>query len=223
MGQKIIELKNICKTYNPDKKNEVRAVCDIDLEINKGDFVAIIGPSGSGKSTLMHIIGLLDKPDKGEYYLESQKVSDLKEKQLSKIRNQSIGFVFQSFNLLPRTTALNNVVLPLVYQKAKNRKKIALDKLKTVGLEKRQGHKPSELSGGEQQRVAIARALITDPEIILADEPTGNLDTKSGKEIIEIFKKLNKQGKTIIIVTHEAEIANQAKKTIKLRDGKIIK
>ncbi len=219
----IIELKDICKTYNPNKKNEVRAICGIDLEIEKGEFAAIIGPSGSGKSTLMHIIGLLDKPDSGDYVLDDKKVSTLKEKQLSKIRNQNIGFVFQSFNLLPKTTALNNVILPLVYRKSKDRKKQAIEKLKIVGLKDRMNHKPNELSGGEQQRVAIARALITNPEIILADEPTGNLDTKSGHEIIDIFKTLNKEGKTIIIVTHEMEIANKARRIIKIRDGKIAK
>jgi len=220
---KIIKLNNIWKIFNAKKQNEVQAVQGINLEIEQGDFVSIIGPSGSGKSSLMHIIGLLDKPDKGTYLLNNQEVNNLKDYEISKLRSLKIGFVFQSFNLLSRTSAINNVILPLIYQKTPNRKEIALEKLKEVGLAKRIYHKPNELSGGEQQRVAIARALAANPEIILADEPTGNLDSKSGKEIMKIFKKLNEQGKTIIIVTHDLNVAKQAKRIINLQDGKIKK
>lgn len=220
---KIIKLNNIWKIFNAKKQNEVQAVQGINLEIEQGDFVSIIGPSGSGKSSLMHIIGLLDKPDKGTYLLNNQEVNNLKDNEISKLRSLKIGFVFQSFNLLSRTSAINNVILPLIYQKTPNRKEIALEKLKEVGLAKRIYHKPNELSGGEQQRVAIARALAANPEIILADEPTGNLDSKSGKEIMKIFKKLNDQGKTIIIVTHDLNVAKQAKRIINLQDGKIKK
>jgi putative ABC transport system ATP-binding protein len=220
---KIIKLNNIWKIFNAKKQNEVQAVQGINLEIEQGDFVSIIGPSGSGKSSLMHIIGLLDKPDKGTYLLNNQEVNNLKDYEISKLRSLKIGFVFQSFNLLSRTSAINNVILPLIYQKTPNRKEIALEKLKEVGLAKRIYHKPNELSGGEQQRVAIARALAANPEIILADEPTGNLDSKSGKEIMKIFKKLNDQGKTIIIVTHDLNVAKQAKRIINLQDGKIKK
>ncbi len=220
---KIIKLNNIWKIFNAKKQNEVQAVQGINLEIEQGDFVSIIGPSGSGKSSLMHIIGLLDKPDKGTYLLNNQEVNNLKDNEISKLRSLKIGFVFQSFNLLSRTSAINNVILPLIYQKTPNRKEIALEKLKEVGLAKRIYHKPNELSGGEQQRVAIARALAANPEIILADEPTGNLDSKSGKEIMKIFKKLNEQGKTIIIVTHDLNVAKQAKRIINLQDGKIKK
>lgn len=219
----IIQLKNIKKTYKIDKL-EVLALRNINLEVKAGEFLAIMGPSGSGKSTLMNIIGLLDRPTSGGYLLKGKDVSIKSGWERARIRNQEIGFVFQNFNLLPRQSALNNVILPMVYAKVppKERKEKAEQILKQIGLEKRLKHKPNELSGGEKQRVAIARALVNEPSIILADEPTGNLDSKSGQEIMEIFKKLNKQGKTIIVVTHEKTIADYTKQTIKLLDGEIV-
>lgn len=204
---------------------QVKALDNISLEIKKGEFVSIMGSSGSGKSTLMHIMGCLDIPTAGKVIFEGEDVSRLNEAELAKIRNQKIGFVFQGFNLLPRTSALANVELPLIYthlDNQKKEKKKAAEILKMVGLEKRKNHFPSQLSGGEQQRVAIARALVNNPLIILADEPTGNLDSKTGKEIMEIFQELNKKGNTIIIVTHEARIARCAQRIIKLKDGKIV-
>lgn len=219
----IIQLKNIKKTYKIDKL-EVLALRNINLEVKAGEFLAIMGPSGSGKSTLMNIIGLLDRPTSGGYLLKGKDVSIKSGWERARIRNQEIGFVFQNFNLLPRQSALNNVILPMVYAKVppKERKEKAEQILKQIGLEKRLKHKPNELSGGEKQRVAIARALVNEPSIILADEPTGNLDSKSRQEIMEIFKKLNKQGKTIIVVTHEKTIADYTKQTIKLLDGEIV-
>jgi putative ABC transport system ATP-binding protein len=193
------------------------------MEIKKGEFVAIMAPSGMGKSTLMNIIGCLDKPTGGTYFLDGTEVDTLNDDELSHIRNKKIGFIFQSFNLLPVSTSLENVELPLIYSSdnvdLKHRVKSALE---SVGLADRLHYRPSELSGGQQQRVAIARALVNDPAIILADEPTGNLDTASGEEIMNIFKKLNQEGRTIVIVTHEPDIAQQAKRTIKMKDGKII-
>lgn len=218
-----IELKNINKIYTPGKL-KVPALVDINLAIEKGDLLAIVGPSGSGKSTLMNIIGLLDHATKGELLIAGQPL-DLKmpDRKLAGLRSKKIGFVFQTFNLLPRLTALQNVLLPTAYAKPQipDRKNKAIELLKKVGLADRSMHKPTELSGGEKQRVAIARALINDPEIILADEPTGNLDSKSGQEIINILKDLNSEGKTVLIITHDEKIAKQCDKTIKIFDGKI--
>ena len=219
----LIDLRNICREYKLEGTT-VKAICDISLAIDKGESCAIMGPSGSGKSTLMHIIGCLDQPTTGKYLLAGKDVSRLSETELAQVRSKKIGFVFQSFNLIPRVTTLDNVILPLVYagEKAENRRTKAANALEKVGLEKRIDHSPNQLSGGEQQRVAIARALINDPDLILADEPTGNLDTKTGDEIMEILTTLNKKGHTLIIVTHEEEIAQHAKRVIRLRDGKLV-
>jgi len=217
----LILLENVNKTYKKNGSVQVIALKDISINIEKGEFVAITGPSGSGKSTLMNIIGLLDRPDSGKYLLENREVSKLVIDDLAKLRNEKIGFVFQSFHLLPRTTALENVELPLIYSDRKNIKNKALNALKIVGLEDRACHDPNELSGGQQQRVAIARALVNDPEIIFADEPTGNLDTRVGLEIMEIFQNLNNNGNTIIVITHEQDIAEHANRIIRIVDGKI--
>ncbi len=200
---------------------ELAALRGISLRIDKGEMVSIIGPSGSGKSTLMNIIGCLDKPTSGQYRLEGTEVNKLNDNELAEIRNRKIGFIFQSFNLLPRTTALANVELPLIYVGARNRRERASQVLESVGLAHRAKHRPSELAGGEQQRVAIARALINNPLLILADEPTGNLDTQTSKEIMLLFKQLNQQGITIVLVTHEADIAAYTQRTIRMRDGQI--
>lgn len=223
MSNQLIVLKNISKIY----KNhfiETRALDDINLEIKKGEFVAIMGPSGSGKSTLLHILGLLDKPTKGEYLFEGKKVSGLSEEELADFRNKKIGFVFQAFNLLPRISILKNVTLPLVYQglDKEKRENLALEKLRAVDLYEKKDFYPNQISGGQQQRVAIARALITNPSLILADEPTGNLASSQAEEIMKIFKKLNDQGKTIILITHEEDIAKWSKRIIKIKDGKLI-
>ncbi len=217
----MIEIKGLWKIY---KTGEIKVVAlkNVDIQINKGEFVAIMGPSGSGKSTLMNILGCLDKATKGKYVLDNTAVDKLVDDQLAYIRNKKIGFVFQSFNLLARTSALKNVELPMVYAKSKNRKILALEALRRVGLEDRTCHKPNELSGGQKQRVAIARALVNNPAIILADEPTGNLDSKSSEEIMQIFKTLNKERSTIIVVTHEQHIAEQAKRIITFKDGEIV-
>jgi len=217
----MIELKNIYKTYQMGKV-EVKALQDVSLKIAAGEFVAIMGPSGSGKSTLMHILGLLDRPDAGEYYLGKRKIHELTQEELSAIRNRLAGFVFQQFHLLPRMTALENAELPLVYAGKRHLKEKAQQKIEEVGLADRINHRPNELSGGQQQRVAIARSLVNDPLIILADEPTGNLDSKSQEEIISILKDLNQKGKTVIIVTHEKEIASCARRVIRMLDGRII-
>jgi putative ABC transport system ATP-binding protein len=202
-------------------QTKVVALAGVDLRIESREMVSIIGPSGSGKSTLMHIIGCLDKPTSGQYRLEEVEVSKLGDNKLAEIRNRKIGFVFQSFNLLPRNTALDNVELPLIYSGAGNRRQKALEALESVGLAHRAHHRPSELAGGEQQRVAIARALINNPSLILADEPTGNLDTQTSREIMLLFQELNGQGITIILVTHEPDIADYTQRKIKMRDGKI--
>ena len=220
--KKLIDLKNISKSYrNGDQ--ELQVLKDVHLEVEEGEFVAIMGPSGSGKSTLMNIIGMLDRPTSGEYYLEGEEVAKLSEKKLAKVRNQQIGFVFQQFFLLSKLNALQNVELPLIYAgvSQSKRKALAEQYLKKVELEKRMFHLPSELSGGQKQRVAIARALVNHPSIILADEPTGALDTKTGEQIMELLTELNREGKTIIMVTHEPEIAAFAKRQIVIRDGVI--
>ncbi|MBP7255202.1 MAG: ABC transporter ATP-binding protein [Negativicutes bacterium] len=218
-----VKLANISKVYKMGD-NEVIALNGVDLDIAEGEFVAIMGPSGSGKSTLMNILGCLDTPTTGSYLLDNEEVANLSEDVLAKIRNKKIGFVFQNFNLLSRISALENVALPLVYAGVSKTERInrAQELLKMVGLADRQHHMPNELSGGQRQRVAIARALVNNPKIIMADEPTGNLDTKSSVEIMAMFKELYKQGKTIILVTHEPDIAENAKRIITVRDGKIV-
>lgn len=217
----MILLENVDKIYQKNGDVKVIALKNVSLSIKQGELVAITGPSGSGKSTLMNILGLLDQPDSGKYTMDDQEVSKLSIDKLAKLRNEKIGFVFQSFNLLPRTSALENVELPLIYTDHTNIKERALNALRIVGLEDRASHNPNELSGGEQQRVAIARALVNDPDIILADEPTGNLDTKVGLEIMEIFQNLNSEGKTIILITHNRKLAEHANRIIRIVDGKI--
>ena len=218
----LIDLNSIYKIYNVGGE-EVRALDGVDLIINDNEYLAIMGPSGSGKSTMMNMIGCLDTPTSGVYGFEGEKVHIMDDGQLASIRNRKIGFVFQTFNLLPKATALHNVEIPLVYANIRKEKRIkmASEALKNVGLGDRMHHKPNELSGGQRQRVAIARALVNNPSIILADEPTGNLDSKSGHEILAIFDDLHAQGNTIILVTHEDTIAKHAKRTIRLFDGKI--
>jgi len=220
----ILELHNVNKAYQIDSQ-KLEVLKDINLEVKKGEFIAIMGPSGSGKSTLMNIMGCLDTPTSGKVIFENRDVSQLSEGDLAQIRNQKVGFVFQTFNLIPRTTALANIELPLIYKGIpdKERKALAKKVLEQFGLTQRMFHFPNQLSGGEQQRVAIARALITQPLIILADEPTGNLDSKTGEEIIKIFQDLNKAGNTVILVTHEKDIAEHAKKIIKIHDGEIVR
>lgn len=219
---KLVKLSQVNKIYHT---GEIlfQALKNIDLQIKKGDFVAVIGASGSGKTTLMNIIGLLDRPTSGSYDLDGQDTLKLNDETLAILRNKKIGFVFQSFNLLPRTTAMANVALPLIYAGISKTERVEQAKkiLEEVGLGDKLESKPSELSGGQQQRVAIARALVNNPELILADEPTGNLDTKSGQEIMKIFDELHKEGKTIILITHEANIARHAKRIIRLKDGRI--
>jgi putative ABC transport system ATP-binding protein len=221
----VVELKQVSKIYKMDEV-EVKALDGIDMKVEKGDFVAIIGPSGSGKSTLLHMIGLLDRPTDGKVFLDGIDISKLNDNELARLRGNKIGFVFQFFNLYPILTALENIELPMIISEKNKteRRKRALELLKIVGLEKRAEHLPSQLSGGERQRVAIARALANNPSLILADEPTGNLDSKAGKEIIELLDKLQeKEGKTIIMVTHDVNIAKYAERLIYLKDGKIIK
>ncbi|AJE52506.1 ABC transporter ATP-binding protein [Paenibacillus polymyxa] len=218
----VIEIKELKKRYEVGGQ-EIQALRSVNLSINEGEFVAIMGPSGSGKSTMMNVIGCLDHPDTGKYYLDGYSILDARENELSEIRNQKLGFVFQKFYLLPRTTALANVELPMMYAgvPAKERRERAIEALRMVGLAERMYNKPNELSGGQQQRVSIARALVNHPVILLADEPTGALDTKTSIEIMELFQGLNEQGKTIVLVTHELEIAEYAKRLISFRDGNI--
>ena len=220
----LIGLKDIYKIYNVGGE-EVRALDGVDLKIKNNEYMAIMGPSGSGKSTMMNMIGCLDSPSSGLYEFEGEKVHIMNDSQLASIRNRKIGFVFQTFNLLPKASALHNVEIPLVYANIKKEKrlKMASDALISVGLEDRMHHRPNELSGGQRQRVAIARALVNNPSIILADEPTGNLDSKSGHEIMKIFDDLHRNGNTIILVTHEDDIAKHSNRVVRLLDGKIVK
>jgi putative ABC transport system ATP-binding protein len=222
MSQAVIEIKGIGKTYVIGDV-VVEALRSVDLQINKGEYVALMGPSGSGKSTLMNILGCLDTPSRGKYLLNGTDVSHMSDNELAQIRNKEIGFIFQTFNLLARNTSLENVALPLVYAGIgkKERLAIARESLKSVGLADRVDHKPNELSGGQRQRVAIARALVNKPAIILADEPTGNLDTKTSHEIMDLLEEIHQQGNTVIIVTHEEDIAKRAKRIVRLRDGLI--
>ncbi|WP_066505773.1 ABC transporter ATP-binding protein [Abyssisolibacter fermentans] len=219
----MIKVKGLYKIYKTGTV-EVQALKDVNFEVKKGEFVSIMGTSGSGKSTLMNILGCLDKATKGDYILDGQNIAGLQENKLAAIRNKKIGFVFQSYNLLSKTTALKNVELPMMYagSSRNKRRKKAIELLDKVGLSDRVHHKPNELSGGQKQRVAIARALINNPSIILADEPTGNLDTKSGEEIMQIFQRLNDEGVTIVLVTHEPEIAEHTKRIVVFRDGRLI-
>jgi putative ABC transport system ATP-binding protein len=219
----VILLSNVAKTYR-NGSLEVPALVDVDLRVEHGEYLAIMGPSGSGKSTIMHILGCLDRPTRGSYLLDGENVSQLDDAKLAAIRSRKIGFVFQGFNLLARTDALRNVALPLFYAgvSARQRKQRALAVLKEVGIAERATHKPSELSGGQQQRVAIARALINDPAILLADEPTGNLDTSTSSEIMAIFDALHARGRTVILVTHEEGIAAHARRIVRLLDGRVV-
>lgn len=219
----LIDVRNVYKIYNPGE-NEVRALDGISLTIEKGEFVAIIGQSGSGKSTLMNMLGLLDTCTSGEYYMDGIDVSNMTDDELSEIRNKKIGFIFQGFNLISSLTAKGNVELPLVYRgmKRADREKLSTQALEMVGLEKRMGHRPSQMSGGQQQRVAIARAIAARPPIILADEPTGNLDSHSGKDVMKIIHRLHEEGRTIILITHDNGIAEEAQRVVRIQDGKII-
>lgn len=221
--EELVVIRDMCKVYNPGE-NEVRALDHVNLKIDRNEFVAIIGQSGSGKSTLMNMLGCLDVPTSGSYVLNGQDVSHLTDDELSDIRNREIGFIFQGFNLIPGLTALENVELPLIYRGVSKKERIRLSEiaLKKVGLEKRMTHKPSEMSGGQQQRVAIARAIAQAPPIILADEPTGNLDSGSTAEIMEILKELHREGRTVILITHDNEIAARAKRMIRIMDGRIV-
>ena len=221
--EELIEIRDMCKIYNPGE-NEVRALDHVNLTINRNEFVAIIGQSGSGKSTLMNMLGCLDVPTSGTYILNGQDVSHLSDDELSDIRNKEIGFIFQGFNLIPGLTALENVELPLIYRGVGKKERLRLSEiaLEKVGLRNRMDHKPSEMSGGQQQRVAIARAIAQAPPVILADEPTGNLDSGTTQEIMEILKGLHKEKRTVILITHDNEIAARAKRIIRIMDGKIV-
>lgn len=218
----IIEANNLTKKYQIGDE-ELKALDNISLNISRGEFVSVVGPSGSGKSTFMNIIGCLDTADEGEYILDGENIKNIESDGLSDIRNKKIGFIFQNFNLLNKLSAIENIELPLIYKgiDTKKRREIALKCLENVGLESRKNHKPNQLSGGQQQRVAIARAIATNPEILLADEPTGALDSKTSKEILNILEKLNEDGKTIIMITHDLDIASKAKRQIRIKDGKL--
>ncbi len=222
MKKAVIDTRGLMKEYVMGT-NVVRALRGVDITITEGEFVAIMGPSGSGKSTFMNLIGCLDRPSGGEYFLDGNEVSRMGDNDLAAVRNRFIGFVFQTFNLLPRTTALKNVELPLLYAGVKDRAERATKALERVGLGQRIDHKPNELSGGQQQRVAIARAIVTDPVLILGDEPTGNLDTRTSYEIMALFQELNRQGKTVVLVTHEEDIARHCHRIIRFRDGRVVK
>ena len=222
MSEALIEIRDLCKIYNPGEV-EVRALDHVSLTINRGELVAIIGQSGSGKSTLMNQLGCLDVPTSGDYFLSGQNVAKLSDNELSDIRNREIGFIFQGFNLIPNLTAVENVEVPLIYRGIgkRERRQLAISSLEKVGLGHRLDHKPSQMSGGQQQRVAIARAIAPAPPLILADEPTGNLDSASSKEILQILKQMHASGRTVILITHDNEIAAQARRIIHIRDGKI--
>ncbi len=217
----MIELKQVNKTYRKDAQ-EVRALADVSLTVEAGEFLAVVGPSGSGKSTLMNVLGLLDRPDSGSYRLDEGEVETFTPDEMARLRNEKIGFVFQIFHLLPRTTALENVELPLIYSSRPDISGLGAQALERVGLKDRARHLPGELSGGQQQRVAIARALVNEPELILADEPTGNLDTRAGLEVLAIFQELNRQGKTVILITHDSAVAAMARRVVEILDGKIV-
>lgn len=221
--RELVQVNEISKIYNPGE-NEVRALDKVTLTINRGEYVAIIGQSGSGKSTLMNMLGCLDVPTEGSYYLNGQDVSNMSDNDLSDIRNQEIGFVFQGFNLIANLTAFENVELPLIYRRMgkKERQRLTIESLERVGLADRMDHKPAEMSGGQQQRVAIARAIAAKPPVVLADEPTGNLDSKSSTEIIQILRAMHLEGRSIILITHNNEIANDADRVIRIKDGKIV-
>ncbi|MBS9367072.1 ABC transporter ATP-binding protein [Listeria welshimeri] len=218
----MIQLFNISKTYQMGE-DTIKALDNLSLRVTKGEFIAIIGPSGSGKSTLMNIIGILDRASSGEYYLNKMNLMRISDKKISKIRNKKIGFIFQQFNLMPRLTAFENVELPLIYRgtSKRTRKKIVLKSLERVGLLEKQKHLPAQLSGGQQQRVAIARAIAGNPEIILADEPTGALDSKTGEEVMRLLKEIHREGNTLIMITHDKTIAEQAERIIEIKDGKL--
>ncbi|MBC1710301.1 ABC transporter ATP-binding protein [Listeria welshimeri] len=218
----MIQLFNISKTYQMGE-DTIKALDNLSLQVTKGEFIAIIGPSGSGKSTLMNIIGILDRASSGEYYLKKMNLMRISDKKISKIRNKKIGFIFQQFNLMPRLTAFENVELPLIYRGTSKptRKKIVLKSLERVGLLEKQKHLPAQLSGGQQQRVAIARAIAGNPEIILADEPTGALDSKTGEEVMRLLKEIHREGNTLIMITHDKTIAEQAERIIEIKDGKL--
>ena len=217
----MIQLKGICKSYPRPDEGPLQVLKDIELKIEAGVYVAIVGPSGSGKSTLMNILGLLDRAESGDYILDDESVSGLSAAKLAQLRNQKIGFVFQQFHLLPRTSAIENVEIPLVYSNADNPEQRAIAALEQVGLGDRMKHFPEELSGGQQQRVAIARALVTDPELILADEPTGNLDKASGEELMELLQRLNDDGRTIVVITHDESLAKRANRVVRIDDGRL--
>ena len=223
MNEQIISLRGIGRTYDMGRVM-VPALRDVDLDVTRGEFLAIVGPSGSGKSTMMHILGCLDRPTAGTYTLAGTPIEDLDDDGLARVRSRTIGFVFQSYNLLPRTSALDNVATPLLYQGAGRAERVRRAKaaLERLGLGDRMDHEPSELSGGQQQRVAIARALVTDPALILADEPTGNLDQATGHEVLELFRELHAAGSTIVLITHDAEVAQAASRQVHIRDGRLV-
>lgn len=218
----LIQLKDITKTYNQNQPNEYKALKGIDLTINKGEFIAIMGPSGSGKTSLMNILGALDTPTSGHYYIDGRDISKLSTNELAEFRNQDVGFIFQQFNLLPRLNVRENVLLPTLYGSLETVEEKLQEVLSKVGLTEKAQNRPNQISGGQVQRVAIARALIMSPSIIMADEPTGNLDTNTAKEVMKVFEKINEEGNTIILVTHEHDIAAYAKRIISIKDGKII-
>ncbi len=219
----MIKIRNLCKSFQRPGEALLKVLHEVDFSVDEGEFVAIVGPSGSGKTTLMNILGLLDRPDSGEYELHGKSVAKLSPEERAKVRNEAIGFVFQQFHLLPRTTATENVELPMLYSTRSDDdiQKRAREALCRVGLEERLTHYPSELSGGQQQRVAIARAIVNDPAVVLADEPTGNLDQKSGRQIIDLFRELNRNGATILLITHDHAIANEASRVVRIDDGQL--